>query len=74
MSTISQQSNKFSRAKWYVAEFDWKDYDKVDNWCAEQFGPQPDRPDAWSRWYHHYSDKIHFANEKDYVLFVMRWA
>lgn len=65
---------KFSRAQWYVAEFDWKDYDQVDQWCTEQFGSQPDCPDAWTRWYHHYSHKIHFRDEKDYVLFMLRWS
>ena len=65
---------KFSRAHWYVAEFDWKNYDLVDAWCEQQFGPQPDCPDAWTRWYHHYTDKVHFRDEKDYVLFVLRWS
>lgn len=65
---------KFSRAHWYVAEFDIKYYSEVDEWCAEQFGPHPSNPDAWSRWVHKYSEKIHFAYEKDYVLFMLRWG
>ena len=65
---------KFSRARWYVAEFDDKCYFEVEEWCAEQFGPHPRHPDAWSRWHHTYSKKIHFRDEKDYVLFVLRWA
>ena len=65
---------KFSRANWYVAEFDWEDYDEVDKWCEQHFGPHPSNPDAWSRWHHTYSDKIHFAYEKDYVLFTLRWS
>lgn len=64
---------KFSRAKWYVAEFDDKYYFEVDKWCEEQFGPHPKQPDAWSRWIHRYTNKIHFAYEKDYVLFCLRW-
>jgi hypothetical protein len=65
---------KFSRAKWYVAEFDDKNYADVDEWCAEQFGPHPRRPDAWSRWHHTYHNRIHFAYEKDYILFMLRWS
>lgn len=65
---------KFSRAKWYVADFDDKDYFEVEKWCAEQFGPHPRHPDAWSRWHHTYSEQIHFRDEKDYVLFCLRWS
>jgi len=65
---------KFSRAKWYVAEFDDRYYFEVEKWCAEQFGPHPKHPDAWSRWHHTYSEKIHFRDEKDYVLFLLRWG
>lgn len=65
---------KFSRAKWYVAEFDTKYYLEVDEWCAQQFGPHPNCPDAWSRWVHKYEDKIHFRDEKDYQWFVLRWG
>lgn len=64
----------FSRAKWYVAEFDEKHYWEVEQWCSEQFGPHPKRPDAWSRWMHKYEDKIHFRDEKDYHWFVLRWG
>jgi hypothetical protein len=65
---------KFSRAKWYVAEFDSRMYQEVREWCAEQFGPQDQYPNAWSRWHHLHANKIHFAYEKDYVLFVLRWS
>lgn len=65
---------KFSRANWYVAEFDDKHYFEVEEWCAKHFGPHPKNPDAWSRWVHKYSEKIHFRDEKDYVLFMLRWS
>jgi hypothetical protein len=65
---------KFSRAKWYVAEFDDKYYFEVEEWCAEQFGPHPRHPDAWSRWHHTYSQKIHFRDQEDYIMFVLRWG
>lgn len=74
LPTKPEPKYKFSRARWYVAEFDWRDYDQVDQWCAEQFGPQPDRPDAWTRWYHNHIHKIHFRDEKDYAWFCMRWG
>lgn len=65
---------KFSRANWYVAEFDDKNYFEVEAWCSQQFGPHPARPDAWSRWVHKYSEKIHFRDEKDYQWFLLRWG
>lgn len=65
---------KFSRAYWYVAEFDDRQYFEVEKWCAEQFGPHPRYPDAWSRWYHKYQDRIHFRDEKDYAWFLLKWG
>jgi len=65
---------KFSRANWYVAEFNIKDYTDVAHWCREQFGPHPRNPDAWSRWVHQYEDKIHFRDSKDYEWFMLRWS
>lgn len=65
---------KFSRANWYVAEFDWVHTGEVLEWCTKQFGPHPRRPDAWSRWHSKYSEKIHFAYEKDYQWFLLRWG
>jgi hypothetical protein len=71
---ITKSKYKFSRANWYVAEFDDRHYFEVDAWCTEHFGPHPKNPDAWSRWVHKYSDKIHFRDEKDYAWFVLRWG
>ena len=67
---------KFSRAKWYVADFNWNDYDDVYAWCTQQFGPEPTmaNQDAWSRWIHKYGDKIHFRDQKDYHWFILRWG
>ena len=65
---------KFSRAYWYIAEFHDRQYFEVEKWCSEQFGPHPMYPDAWSRWYHKYQDRIHFRDEKDYAWFVLRWS
>ena len=64
---------KFSR-KWYVADFHAQNYDDVRQWCKEQFGPEPKFPDAWSRWQHRYEHQIFFRDEKDYVLFLLRWG
>lgn len=64
---------KFSR-DWYVAEFDWVRQAEVLEWCKQQFGPHPENPDAWSRWYNKYSEKIHFRDEKDYAWFILRWS
>ena len=65
---------KFSRSKWYEVEFHWTDYDEIVDWCKEQFGPHDNQPDAWSRWVHTYEDQIHFRDQNDYVLFVLRWS
>lgn len=65
---------KFSRAKWYVAEYNWVHQDEVHEWCYHQFGPHPQNPDAWSRWYNNYGEKIHFRDEKDYMFFLLRWS
>ena len=65
---------QFSRANWYVADFDWVHQAEVLKWCAQQFGPHPQRPDAWSRWYNKYSEKIHFRDAKDYEWFLLRWG
>ena len=65
---------RFSRAKWYEAEYDWIHYGEVCEWCTKQFGPHPNQQDAWSRWDHRYEGRIYFRDEKDYVLFVLRWS
>ena len=65
---------KFSRAKWYEADYDWVHYDEVREWCTKQFGPHPTQHDAWSRWDHRYEGKIYFRDEKDYHWFILRWG
>ena len=66
---------KFSRAKWYEADYDWiNNYVEVVEWCTEQFGPHPTQQDAWSRWDHRYEGKIYFRDEKDYIWFTLRWS
>lgn len=65
---------KFSRAKWWEAEFSETDYLEVRKWCMEQFGPEPWPQDAWSRWYHKYYNRIFFRDHQDYVLFLLRWS
>lgn len=64
---------QFSR-KWYQAYFDVRNYTEVDIWCETQFGPHPKQPDAWSRWWHKFEDSILFRDEKDYLLFMLRWG
>lgn len=65
---------KFSRAKWYMVKFNWHESEEVYEWCTQRFGPHPKKPDVWSRWKVHYGDQIQFRDEKDYVMFVLRWA
>jgi len=71
---MKEEKYKFSRANWYQAEFNDKDYFEVDAWCSQQFGPHPANPDAWSRWWHKFHNSILFRDEKDYVLFMLRWS
>lgn len=65
---------KFSRAKWHIVDYDWKDFVDVSEWCVEQFGPQPLNPDAWCRWYQRGMGRIHFRDEQDAMMFILRWA
>jgi hypothetical protein len=74
LPTKPEPKYKFSRANWYQAEFNIKDYTDVVHWCREQFGLHPRNPDAWSRWWHQYEDKIYFRDEQDYLLFLLRWS
>ena len=73
----SKSPYKFSRAKWWEAEFGPADYNKVREvreWCIEQFGQEPRNHDAWSRWYHKNHNRILFRDERDYVWFLLRWS
>ena len=67
---------QFSRAKWYEVHLMFKSYDPIQeriDWCAETFGPQPEKPDAWSRWYTSFTT-IRFRDSKDYEWFMLRWS
>lgn len=65
---------KFSR-KWFVGEIkNYESIDDIDSWCKNNFGSQPINPDAWCRWYRYSTRKFYFRDEKDYLLFTMRWA
>ena len=40
-SIQSKSKYQFTRANWYVADFDTQYYFEVEQWCKEQFGPHP---------------------------------
>jgi hypothetical protein len=71
----------FSRTKWFEADREMvktkSAYVKFSteqfSWCVAQFGPQPNYPDAWSRWYM-INDRFRFRDEKDYIWFLLRWS
>jgi hypothetical protein len=70
----------FSRAKWYEADralsSDWSflKYNREQyQWCVEQFGPTPEEPDAWCRWYV-IGSRYRFRDEQDYIMFTLRWS
>ena len=73
MIKLKESKYKFSRT-WYQAEFNSKDYAAVVEWCEQQFGPHPKRPDAWCRWWHKFENSILFRDPEDYVLFRLRWS
>ena len=75
-SVAPQSKYKFSRAKWYEADLWNSNYimDEVREWCVAQFGPQDYNPNAWSRWINHGNSTFRFRDEKDYMLFVLRWS
>jgi hypothetical protein len=64
---------KFSRAKWYEAKLP-RDGQAAFAWCVKQFGPEPKNTDAWSRWYFNVDRTFRFRDEKDYVMFILRWS
>ena len=64
---------KFSRAKWYEAKLP-RDGQAAFNWCVKQFGPEPTNTDAWTRWYFNVDRTFRFRDEKDYVMFILRWS
>jgi hypothetical protein len=67
---------QFSRAKWYDVHLFSKSWDPVQerlDWCEQQFGPQPKRADAWTRWYTMHTT-LRFRDEKDYHWFILRWG
>jgi hypothetical protein len=64
---------RFSR-EWLKAEFNETDYTEAHSWCEENFGPHDKQPNAWSRWWHRYENSILFRDERDYILFTLRWA
>jgi hypothetical protein len=62
------------------AELDWSDsndsvnHTDMSEWCEQQFGPHPKNPDTWSRWYQFGWGQFRFRDERDYMLFLLRWA
>ena len=46
---------------------------EVVDWCIQNFGPAPEKPDAWSRWFRS-EFFFNFRDEKDYLLFLLRWS
>lgn len=66
---------KFSR-KWYEEHLMFTSYQPIQErleWCEEMFGPQPQNPDAWTRWYTSYTT-IRFRDKADYEWYLLRWS
>ena len=79
MPTKPEPKYKFSRAKWHTVDIGvaaWelgRDYNEIIAWCNDTFGPHPTVPDAWSRWWVGVG-QIYFGEERDFVLYQLRWA
>ena len=75
---LTKSKYTFSRAKWYEVTIDGKNEMAATSWCEEQFGRASTHPDSWSRWYRVYTGispgNFRFRDEKDYILFVLRWS
>jgi hypothetical protein len=71
---------QFSRTNWYVAfcaKLDGRSVTDIEvfQWCADNFGPMVQHPDAWSRWAEGPSwATIRFRDEQDYMWFTLRWG
>jgi hypothetical protein len=50
----------------------WGMNEKID-WCNQNFGPNTVTPDTWSRWYSN-GWVIRFRDEKDYLIFLLKWS
>jgi hypothetical protein len=77
---VQKPKYQFSRTRWYSIDIPvyslWrlgKEYNEIIEWCNKYFGPHPKKHDAWSRWWVGLG-VINFRDEKDYVLFTLRWG
>ena len=68
------------RAEWYEARLDFDVYDWKDrlDWCKGQFGPASNATESkfeifQPRWYQQF-ETIYFRDEKDYLLYILRWS
>lgn len=65
---------------WHIADlFNCKhDLHRVQVWSKSQFGPPSGSwdplPTHQPRWMNHNNSLFRFRDEKDYMLFVLRWA
>ena len=48
-------------------------FDKLTDWCEQQFGPSGDPNEQDCRWYIWYG-MINFFRKEDYVMFCLRWS
>jgi hypothetical protein len=69
---------KFSR-QWFTVDLAPGPYsDDIARleWCRETFGPEPLRPDAWSRWTYSFAThcQIKFRDAQDYEWYRLRWG
>jgi hypothetical protein len=73
LEVLPKTKYNFSRVKWYMAHIG---SNRVTNelmkWSVEHFGLAAYNPDAWSRWYIAWG-VFYFRDEKDYILFSLRW-
>jgi hypothetical protein len=65
---------KYGRTWHTVDAGDGAYHREVIKWCKAQFGSHPLVPDSTSRWFNSIAHTIHFRDEEDLTLFLLRWS
>lgn len=62
--------------KLYIADLfnTTHDWDEINTWCRQQFGPHSMPMTPESRWGNSFNSSWKFRDKQDYVLFMLRWS
>lgn len=81
-SAQRRQGRRYFRKLQYSTLIDAKKHSDAKEWCQKQFGKRWEaidgRDGVWTMFWagpnHHNKYIFHFVDEKDYVLFILRWV